>query len=147
MGMQSVHACIVLPSSMRETQVEMHSAKKNMQKSWLHATSPANQWKSIIKLHNLLDWRKGHRIFLSYDLGKITWKRTKWIRYSRRPGRLNQKRSSVGWTTGIPFTTSPRSIIRTAIFVIITWSFVPTRRIICKYSYSLSYPLLNREQD
>lgn len=61
------------------------------------------------------------------------WKRTKWIRKRISCGRPNQKRSSRGWTTGTPFITWPLSWIVNPIFVMITWSFVPTNRIILHY--------------
>ena len=62
-----------------------------------------------------------------------TVKRTKWMRKRIKRGWPNQKRWSPGWTSGMPFTMSPFSWIRSPSFVIITWSFVPTIRI----TYSL----------
>lgn len=53
------------------------------------------------------------------------------MRKSRNRGRPNQNKSSLSWTTGVPFTTSPLSWSRSPILVIMTWSFVPTRSKIC----------------
>lgn len=99
-----------LPNSTPRSPAETHSANRNKSICWAS---------EIVRRNALM------------CCCKITWKRTKWMRKRRRRGRLNQKRSSAGWTIGTPLTTSPRSMILTAILVMITWSFVPTRRITC----------------
>ena len=53
-----------------------------------------------------------------------------------RRGRLNQKRSSPGWTSGVPLTTPPLSWILKPILVIMTCSFVPTSKIIYRSTIS-----------
>lgn len=108
---------ICLLCSKQRRQAEMHSVKKTQERSITFSCS---------RDFNIIS-RCCVNIYL-YMQG--TWKRTKCIRNSMRRGRPNQNKSSPGWTTGAPFTTSPLSWILNPIFVMITCSFVPTVRII-----------------
>lgn len=92
-------------------------------------------WNAFCKHRvNVIFSGKGKQIISRYinnTFKNSTIKRTKWIRKRISCGRPNQNRSSRGWTTGTPFTTWPLSWIVNPIWVMITWSFVPTNRIIC----------------
>lgn len=60
---------------------------------------------------------------------RITWKRTKWIKYKSTCGLLNQNSSSLGFTRSpiIPW----ECAVSMASWVIICWSFVPMTMLIC----------------